>query len=364
MMISRAAPAFGQELGAGFREFGAKLVTYYLVGCRVHRQALRGDRGLAALVAEVYQRDPRHTAFLLERLCFDFVRGQWRAGQEPRQLLAGGAAGELPEQSLILLHAGLGMALTKLLLRPLLPGSPAAAFDRALDRFAALVEANARPEYAPVACESLGVIVRLFLPRLHGGVEARLRARDGRLAAYYWHGAGRAIYFLPGLFYPFPGAARRGLEICRREPRESRHRLDALAGYGFASTMVNLRDPELVARLLPHLEPGEAAALASGVAGALLTRHHTCPDDPAVRAFLRPIAEPRPRATDGRPTELWESAVRAPCVAVLERAYPLLRARGELAALARHLPLDSLVAADRAGTTGAALGAALTAVTA
>jgi hypothetical protein len=353
----------GWELGAGLRELQGKLVAYYLVRLRAQPRAARGKHDLASLVAETYRLDPRHTAFLLERLCYDFVKGLRRSGRAgraarseeiPRHLLDGSeAARALPEQSLILLHAGLGMALTEILLLPLPPGSPASAFAAALDSFAAQVEANARPEFAAVAFEALGLMVRRFIPHIHAPVEACLWARDAPLAAYYWHGAGRAIYFLPGLFLPFPGTARRGLEICRREPLQPHHRLDALAGFSFASTMINLRHPELVARLLPYLGPGEVEALASGVAGALLTRHHTSPDEPGVRTFLRPLAAKligrgvgRGAGRGAEPAAdlagLWEEAVRKPCLAALDHAYPLLRARGELARLARHCPLGSL----------------------
>jgi hypothetical protein len=346
------AVARGRELGDGFRELGGKLVAYYLVRLRAQPAAARGDRDLASLVAETYRRDPKHTAFLLERLCYDFVKGLRRTGRSgsaadlPRHLLDGSeAAGALPEQSLILLHAGLGMALTEILLLPVPPGSPASVLAAALDSFAAQVEANARPDFAAVAFESLGLMVRRFIPRLHAPVVACLRARDERLAAYYWHGAGRAIYFLPGLFHPLPGTGRRGLEICRREPLEPRHRLDALAGFCFASTMINLRHPELVARLLPYLGPGEIEALASGVAGALLTRHHTSPDQPGVREFLRPLTADLTRRGAGPAADLaglWENSVRRPCLVALECAYPLLRARDQLACLARHCPLGSL----------------------
>ncbi len=348
-----AAAAHGhlRELGAGFQEFGGKLVAYYLVRLRAQRRAARGGGDLGSLVAETYRRDPRHTAFLLERLCYDFVRGLRRSGAELRHLLDGAAPGALPEQSMILLHAGLGMALTDILVRPLSRSSPAAAVDAALDRFAESVRDNARPELAAVPFEALGLMVRRFIPRLHDLVEARLRARDERLTAYYWHGAGRGIYFLMSLFHPFPGTARRGLERCRREPLEPHHRLDALARFSFPSTMINLRHPELVARLLPYLGPGEIEALASGVAGALLTRHHTSPGEPGVREFLRPIAAPRPRPAGDRVAEiwveLWEDAVRRPCAEALDRAYPLLRARGELASLARHRPLGTLLAPER-----------------
>lgn len=367
------AVARRRELGDGFRELGGKLVAYYLVRLRAQPAAARGKRDLASLVAETYRRDPKHTAFLLERLCYDFVTGLRRSGRAadlPRHLLDGSeAARALPEESLILLHAGLGMALTEILLLPLPRESPASAYAAALDSFFAQVEANARPEFAAVAFEALGLIVRRFIPHIHAPVEACLWARDERLAAYYWHGAGRAIYFLPRLFQPLPGTARRGLEICRREPREPRHRLDALAGFCFASTMINLRHPELVARLLPYLGPGEIEALASGVAGALLTRHHTSPDQAGVREFLRPLAADLggrgawPGAGhEGGPAAdlaagLWENAVRRPCLAALDRAYPLLRARGELACLARHCPLSSLPVPETPETVPAALPA-------
>src|SRR5216683_2111419 len=70
-----AVAARGRKLGAGVREFGGKLVAYYLVRLRAQPRAVRGEGDLASLVAETYRRDPKHTAFLLERLCYDYVMG-------------------------------------------------------------------------------------------------------------------------------------------------------------------------------------------------------------------------------------------------------------------------------------------------
>jgi hypothetical protein len=360
----------------GVREVGAKLRVYYWVGLRSQRAALRRAGGdLPLLVAEAYRSDPWRTAFLLERMCYDLVLGIFRSGAVPSRLLdpPGGA---LPGESLVLLHAGLGMALARRLLGPLRPQAPGAAFDSALDRFAGLVADNAQPAFAPVCFEALGVIARRFFPGLHREVARRLRARGPELAAWYWHGAGRATYFLPALLHPFPGMARRGAEICRSEPSAGENRLDALSGFCFAAAMVNLPRPGLVARLLPHLAPGEVEALASGVAGALLARHHTCPEDPAVHAFLAwgqagPArsgageAACGPAATGSLSESLsepWAREVIGPCREVLERAYPRLRARGELSLLARHQPLAALLAesadpplaAPFAGAAGAA----------
>ncbi|HLX09812.1 MAG TPA: hypothetical protein VKY89_18295 [Thermoanaerobaculia bacterium] len=344
MTTSRQSPPFGAELAAGCRELAAKFVAYYLVRLRPHWRAASGRGELTALVAATCRRDPEHAAFLLEGLCYEYVRRALRARRQLVHLLDGEAAAALPERSLILLHVGLGMALTEVLIRPLRPRGQAAAVDGALDRFAALVAANARPEYAPVCFESLGLMVRRFMPHLHVAVEERLRVREPGAAAGYWHGAGRGIYFLASLCHPFPGTARRGLAICRREPPLPGLRLDAIAGFAFASTMINLRQPELVARLLLHVEPEEIEAVASGVAGALMTRYHTRPEATEVRDFLRPVAAPWPGELGARLAALWDGAVRMPATAAMDRAYPLLRARGELASFARHRPLGTVLA--------------------
>jgi|HubBroStandDraft_3_1064219.scaffolds.fasta_scaffold47575_2 hypothetical protein len=354
------------EMCDGVREVGAKLQVYYWVGLRSQRPALRRTGGdLPLLVAAAYRSDPWRTAFVLERMCYDLVLGVFRSGAVPSRLLdpPGGA---LPDESLVLLHAGLGMALARRLLGPLRPRAPGAALDSALDRFAGLVADNAQPAFAPVCFEALGLVARRFFPGLHRQVEARMRARGPELAAWYWHGAGRTTYFLPTLCHPFPGTARRGAAICRSEPPAAENRLDALSGFCFAAAMVNLPRPGLVARLLPHLAPGEVEALASGVAGALLARHHTCPHDPAVHAFLAwGQASPArggardaargPAAAAGR-SETWEREVIGPCREVLERAYPRLRARGELSLLARHQPLAALLAQAEGRPLAAAEG--------
>jgi hypothetical protein len=237
------------------------------------------------------------------------------------------------------LHAGLGMALAHQLLRRLAPASPAAAFDAALRSFLELVEQNSRPAYAIVPVEALGLMVRLFQPRIFRAVERQLRAIDPGLTSYYWHGAGRAIFFLPAQFHPFPGAIDGGLEICRREPPEPALRQDALSGFSFAAVMTDLRHPRSLEPLLGRLSerPEEAEALASGAAGAVLTLLHTTPDDPAIAAFLAY----RPPASETSRSELWQRWVAGPSAFAVE-LYPLLAASGQLGVFARHQSPGSL----------------------
>ncbi|HVT61000.1 MAG TPA: hypothetical protein VHR45_21735 [Thermoanaerobaculia bacterium] len=339
-----------------WRQFRSKAAVYWLLRVSA-RSLMRPGVPLAEQVEDIYRRQPcsrpprkgsglNRTAFEVERLCYDFVNAGWGRGkggesaQGPRQLLSGEAAAVLPQKSLILLHAGMGMALAEQTLRRLGPSSPAAAYEAALRRFLSLVELNSRPAYALVPVEALGMMVRLFRSRIRGAVERQLRAVDLGLAAYYWHGAGRAIYFLPAQFHPFPRSLDRGLEICRREPPEPAHRLDALSGFCFAAAMMGLGHPWTLEPLLARLgeRTEEAEALASGIAACIVTRHHTTPDDPVIGAFLRY----RPPAAEARRAELWRRWVAEPCALVLERLYVRLEAEGRLGALARHQSLAAL----------------------
>lgn len=356
------------ERTAPWWELRNKAQAYWLV--RLRRPTPRG-MSLGDLVARVYEREAETVPFRLERLCYDFVNAGWRRGGEPRALLAGGAA--LPEEALVLLHSGLGMALARRLLRPLGARSPAADLDARMQRFMALVRDNSRPDLEPVAIEAAGPIVRMFLPRLRVGVARWMRAAAPEREGFYWHGVGRGAYFLPASLLPLAGAMRHALMVCRREPPDAATRLDALAGLAFAVAMINWDQPWLIERLLGLLaggpgevdesgkvrepgetdepgevdepgkidEPGEIDAFASGVVACVLARRITVPDSPPppLLAYTPPDVASRGRA------ELWDGRVRQPCAAALAQLYPLLVARGQLSGFARFQRLAPLLAA-------------------
>jgi hypothetical protein len=197
-----------------------------------------------------------------------------------------------------------------------------------------------------------------------------MRAVDPDREAFYWHGVGRAAYFLPASSLPRAGAMLHAVTICRREPPDAATRLDALAGLAFAVTMINWHQPWLIERLLRLLveepaaageagtagglwaadgaagesaEPGEVAAFASGVAACVIARRITIP-----AAALPPLlAYVPPDAAGGRRVELWEGRVRRPCLAVLAQLYPQLAARGQVACFARFQRLGPLLAAGQ-----------------
>jgi hypothetical protein len=371
------------ELAASWCELRNKARIYWLI--RYKKRPLPRGATLGALVARVYEREAETVAFSLERLGFDFVNAAWRRAGPPRGLLAADAT--LPEESLALLHAGLGMAASRRLLRPLGAGARPAELAARMRRFVELVHDNARAEFAPVAIEAAGMMVRMFLPRLKDGVARWMRDARPDLEGFYWHGTGRATYFLPANSVPRPGALRRSLAVCRREPPDESTRLDALAGLAFAVAMINWSQPWLIARLFRllverpdatrwarsaaagrarqaaeaerfdgagdaarHGGADEAEAFASGVAACIIARQLTLalPAGPPLLSYTPPeVAGPRL-------AELWESRVRGPCAAVLAHVLPYLAARRELGRFARFQPLAPLLEAAQAPRAAAA----------
>jgi hypothetical protein len=69
-----------------------------------------------------------------------------------------------------------------------------------------------------------------------------------------------------------------------------------------------------------------------------VARRHTCPEDPAVEAFL----DYRPAGAEPWRIERWEERVRRPCRDSLEWLYPHLLERHRLDDLARYSPLAAL----------------------
>jgi hypothetical protein len=284
---------------------------------------------LAAGVAAAYGRDPFAALFELEGLGHDHALARCADG-DPRGLLLAETTGPLPEGSLILLHAGMGMAFAQRVLEGLTPASPDAEVDGALRRFAGLCRASSRPGYVEAALESLGLVARTFHPRLVPALSRRLLARDPELAAYFWHGAGRAVYFLPVHFLPGPASLDPAIDLLLAEAPEA-CRCDALEGLVYAACMVNMERPEGFAALL-RASGGRLAArgvLAGGVRAAVAARRDTTPEDPAVDRFLRHVPG------DPAAADLWERLVRRPCLEALA-AYPEIKAAGRLGAFARH----------------------------
>jgi hypothetical protein len=157
---------------------------------------------------------------------------------------------------------------------------------------------------------------------------------------YFWHGVGRAIYFLPINILPFYGSIWHAYEMAQREATDEFAWRNALAGLAWGVTMVNIRQPAIMAHLLQqHGEDlSENAAFSYGVASSLMMRYDTTPDAP----FIMPFYQYQPDATDPGLVWLWNSQVRQPAQEALQTYYPILKQRSRLGELFRYHSLPEL----------------------
>lgn len=309
--------------GSPWREMRNKLTVYRLVTAAGARLAAAAD-SLADGVRRAYEGGPFPALWAVEGLGLAWADLAWERREAPDFLLPRAGREALPDESLLMLHAGAGMAWSRRWLRGM-AGAPPEEAARRLDELVAFVRAHARPGYAGAALEGLGLVARTFFPRQVAAVSARLAADDA-LAGFFWHGAGRSLYFLRRHFLPTRGSFRRAVGRVVREPPGEARRRDAAAGLAWAVTMVNLRHPGVVAERLRVLEAAAGAeAVANGVVSALVMRHDTTPDAPGLLAAFAGREPP------AGPARAWWRERVAPLVAeARDRLHPALAARGRL----------------------------------
>jgi hypothetical protein len=344
----------GQSSAFAWRELSNKLEVCWLAAERREAAGRAGDLGdvgpgagdhggdggsLATAVAAAYRREPFAVLFTLERLGREAAVAALEAGDRggpPRRLLA--AAGGLPAASLILLHTGMGMGFARRLLATAGPPGSPGALVRTLDRFVSLCRDNSVAGYEAAALEALGLVVRIRHPDMVAAVDRELRGIGQELPGLFWHGAGRALYFLPGQLPPGAGSLPRQSRICRGEAPPDCW-VDAASGLFYAAAMVNLRHPELLFDLFRSIgdQAQESEVFADAAAAAVLVRYATTPDDPALAALLAYRPE-RPAGAGS-----WERRLQASCELALRDLYPLLAQRRRFGLLARHRDLAELL---------------------
>ncbi len=234
--------------------------------------------------------DSSHAPWLLEGLGHGHAAAVLAHDPAPRGLLHDL---RLSDGALIMAHLGMGMALAEHLCTALQPGDDDGA-RRVLQDFLALCQANAETAHEDAAVEALGLTVRCFFPELTAdlGRACDALARQDPAAArasvsvVYWHGVGRALYFLP--LHLLPGYSTVDAAL-RRLRHEAPHRLaldNGSAGIAYAATLVNLERPLVLERFVRHDPEAVDAAFVEGVASALLLRRSLAPAGPEVDAFL------------------------------------------------------------------------------
>jgi hypothetical protein len=293
---------------------------------------------LLDLVARGYALDPFAALWAIEGLGHDYADSFLKLGAEPRGILAEASPPGLEARSLLMLHAGIGLGFAQ----RLLDGAERLVFPELRGivlEVVRLCRDNSRPGYVGAAYESLGLVTRTFHPGLVAAVDGILREAEPEVRACFWHGAGRAIYFLPVNFLPC--SAWEIFRMARMEPLDELAVRNAVAGAAWAVTLVCQRDPQIMAELLvgPHGEKLLAdSAFANGVAASVMMRQDTTPG----ASFLARFCEYQP--DDRAVARLWEALVRRPCQQALGSWYQVLTRRECLGEIFHEQDLGVLVA--------------------
>ncbi len=265
-----------QELANKIQAFGDFQYAESRLGCA-------GDDPLAIRLERAAALDPYHRLWAVEGLGFARAERTLRAPAAPDAY-----RGDTPSEAAIPLHTGMGVSLAMRSLSTIDTRGGDGSLWQALERFIGRCQASSLPGYAPMAFEALGLVVRNLHPHLLRRVDRLLAAIDQGLVETYWHGVGRALYFLPSHVLPRSDAWRRALEKTQREAPHDAGRRNALAGFAWALALVNIRHPEVVESFLAsHLdEISDRRAFADGIRSALVVWYGSNRREAILEGFL------------------------------------------------------------------------------
>lgn len=251
-------------------------------------------------------------------------------------LLTDPGVATLPPWSMTMLHAGIGMSFAKHVLRRLEAKSPAEDVKAAIAEFVSLCRNSSRPGYAGAALESLGLATRTLYPKLLLPIDAHIPGVDPELQGYFWHGAGRAMYFEPMNMLPSVNAPWRAIRRLDQEAPHDIAKRNILAGLAWALTVVNMRQPMVMEAFLRHHGDlaAENDAFVNGVTSSMLMRYDTTREDAWIRPFLNHV----PGGGDEALASLWRTVITAPCERALASTYAELSGSRSLEQVFHYRP--------------------------
>ncbi len=297
---------------------------------------------LPELVEKCYAGGPFPSVWSVEGLGHYYADTFFERKEVPRNLLTDPKLQTLPSKSLTMLHAGIGLSFAQQNLLKITATSPAAEIRKTVENIVSLCKDSSQTGYMGAAVESLGLVARNF----HGlamtrAVHEALAAIAPDLVGYMWRGAGRAVYFSVPDFIPGWRTPWRVVESCRQDPPDEQGRRNMVAGFAWASTVVNMRHPAIMETILKYHgeEFSENDAFSNGVMSAMIMRYDTSPDDPYIDRFCLY----RPASSDPKLLKLWGSLVQEPCDRALLLYHPALKAHRRLEEVFHYQDLAALV---------------------
>lgn len=290
----------------------------------------QGPLPLPELVARSYALGPFEALWAIEGLGHDYAASILKTEPSPRGILYEEQTGPVPASSLLMLHAGIGLAFAELRLEPFRDHAPARELAAAVAEIVRLDRENSRPGYVGAALESLGLVTRTYHAPLVAEVDRILRQVAPEVLGYYWHGVGRALYFLP--INILPCSDWQVFAMGQKEAPDEEAWANAWAGSAWAFALVLQRQPRALADLVVRPYGNrltESPGFANGVASAAVMRFATTPQAPFVDQFLAF----QPFAPGTHEAELWQQLVHGPYLAGVKVFFPVL---------ARHQCLDQV----------------------
>src|SRR5258706_3650651 len=230
-----------------------------------------------------------------------------------------GQAAHMPEKSLTMMHAGLGLCLAESLMKQLTPDSSVSETERVLKTFIKLCNNNSRPGYVGCALESLGLVTRCFNYPMTNLVHRVLADVDPMTWQFFWRGAGRALYFSPG--HMMQPIASPWIAAEMEAPNEEAYKI-LKAGISWPTNIVNMRQPEIFEDLIKRRGGAEEneGTIRHGVAASTTMAMDTTPNHPVVKSYL----EYKPKSDDPKVQALWNKLVYEPAYRAVHRYQPIL----------------------------------------
>lgn len=235
---------------------------------------------LGALVSKAEKLVPHLSPFAIEGVGYHLAKSSLARGNFETDLQLSGVCAGLPVRTLVLLHAGLGLALAESVLCAMDERGSERAF--LLERFAEVCRQHSRSGYTGVTFEALGLVARALYPHLIKHIDRNLSSNLTQLA-YFWHGVGRGIYFAPGNVSPACSAPWKALAVCLNEPFHDLGRQNAMAGLAWAMTIINMEDPKILETFARHhgRQVMEDPAFMDGAGAATIFWQYVSPQVPA-----------------------------------------------------------------------------------
>ncbi len=301
-----------------------------------------GEFPLGEMIEKAYSLGAFPDLWAVEGLGHDYAEHAWERRKPLQNLLTDEKAKVLPAKSLTMMHAGIGLAFAEKLLPQLTPYSPHGEVGNVLEQFIALCQENSREGYVGAAYESLGLVTRTWHPYLVTKVDAYLSEISDELLGHFWHGAGRALYFLP--LYFVPGLLSPWIAADEEPPHEIGRR-NAAAGLAWATTLVNIRQPEIMLHLLNQRgeQLARTDAFANGVASACVVGWDITPGTPG-DVFIKSFCQFKPPTSDKKLLDWWQMLAGNECQDALQTFHPELKKHNLLGEVFRYQSLADLTA--------------------